>query len=72
MKLTFLPKIYSLFIISEGFTTKVSVISERFTTKVSIISETFSIFLSVITKTRFQDVLSQKIIDLGYTKYINF
>lgn len=61
MKLTFLPKIYSLFIISE-----------RFTAKVSIISETFSIFLSVITETWFQDVLSQKIIDLGYTKYINF
>ncbi len=40
MKLSFLPKIYSLFIISE-----------RFTAKVSIISETFSIFLSVITET---------------------
>ena len=40
MKLSFLPYIYSLFIISE-----------RFTAKVSIISETFSIFLSVITET---------------------
>lgn len=48
------------------------IISERFSTEVSIKSETFSIFLSVITETRFQDLLSPNLLDLRYTKYINF